>query len=38
LFQGRKFPADEVVQMADVAMYQAKEQGPDAVRFYAEFS
>jgi diguanylate cyclase (GGDEF)-like protein len=38
LFQGRQFPADEVVQMADVAMYQAKEQGPDAVRFYAEFA
>jgi diguanylate cyclase (GGDEF)-like protein len=38
LFQGRQFPADEVIQMADVAMYQAKEQGPDAVRFYAEFA
>ncbi len=38
LFQGKQFPADEVVQMADVAMYQAKDQGPDAVRFYAEFS
>ena len=38
LFQGKHYAADEVVQMADVAMYQAKDQGPDAVRFYAEFS
>jgi diguanylate cyclase (GGDEF)-like protein/PAS domain S-box-containing protein len=38
LFQGKHYVADEVVQMADVAMYQAKDQGPDAVRFYAELS
>jgi diguanylate cyclase (GGDEF)-like protein/PAS domain S-box-containing protein len=37
LFQGKQYAADEIVQMADVAMYQAKEVGPNAVCFYTDF-
>jgi diguanylate cyclase (GGDEF)-like protein/PAS domain S-box-containing protein len=38
LFHGKLHTADEILQMADVAMYHAKDRGPNAVNFYADFA